>query len=135
MVTSPGLRPSTPQRSLPTAVPAPDVAQAISASVAPVLARCETLNTKVDRTHAKLAAGLRVNVNLLENIAKELAEVKDAIKSMVGNSAVLKAQNLDDTFPLKTTAEVEKYLEADPDSHLAMERSACNIIIARRNRQ
>ena len=118
-VTPKGPSAQTDSPSLP-----PTFAEALSKSVGPVLARCESLNAKVDRTHAKLAAGLRVNVNLLESIAKDLADVKEAIKSMTGNSAVLKAQDLDRTFPLKTAMEVDKYLEADPEAQMAMQRSA-----------
>ena len=99
-----------------------EVAQAITKSVAPLLSRCESLNSKVDKTHAKLAAGLRVNVNHLEAIMKDLSEVKEAIRSMTGNFAATLAHNMDQTFPLKTKVEVEQYLDSDPDAKLAMER-------------
>ncbi len=76
----------------------------------------------MDRTHAKLATGLRVNVTLLEKMGKDLAEMKEAVKALTGTSAVLKAQKLEHMFPLKTTAEVDRYLKDDPEAALAMER-------------
>ncbi len=90
--------------------------------VAPVLEKFDSLNAKIDRTHAKLASGLRVNVTMLEKMAKDLAEMKDAVKALTGTSAVLKAKKLEQTFPLKTRVDVDKYLADDPEATLAMER-------------
>ncbi len=105
-----------------TSWPTGELSVVITKSVAPILERCESLNSKVDRTHAKLASGLRVNVSLLEKMAKDISEMKEAVKALTGSTAVLKAKELDQTFPLRTKAEVAKYVDDDPEATLAMER-------------
>ncbi len=116
---SDAIRPSGTPTSGASAV---ELSQVVGKCVAPLLEKCESLNAKVDRTHAKLATGLRVNVTLLEKMGKDLAEMKEAVQALTGTSAVLRAQKLDQVFPLKTPAEVDRYLADDPDATLAMER-------------
>ncbi len=99
-----------------------DVCQTLNKYIAPLQDKFEGLNAKIDRTHAKLAGGMRVNVTLLEKMGKDISEMKEAVKSLTGSSAVLKAKKLEQTFPLKTKEDVEKYLTDDPEATLAMDR-------------
>ncbi len=86
----------------------------------PVLERCESLNVKIDRTHKKLSGGLRVNVNLLEKLANDVADIKRAITALTGTTVANQSTILETTFPLLTKADIDKYLDDDPTANNAM---------------
>ena len=121
---------SKPSSSIPsvTSVASPGAEKTCMQCLNPVLERCESLNAKIDRTHKKLAQGLRVNVNMLDKVQKDVAEIKRAITSLMCTTAASQNTTLEKVFPLKVAAEVEQYLADDPSAALALQKWARSFV-------
>ncbi len=119
---SPGTGNSPARHSSSVSMSSVDVQSGIAKAVAPLLERLHSLNAKVDRNHAKVAEGLKIAVKLMDNVTKEVGEIRSAVRSLAGSSAVSSVKHLESVFPLRSTIEVNTYLTDDPDTSLAMQK-------------
>ncbi len=114
---------SKPCSSIPT-LPSGHSSGPCDKCLGSVLERCNSLNAKIDRTHKKLAQGLRVNVNLLDKVQQDVAEIRRAITALTGTTVATNNQALENVFPLKVVAAVDQYLADDPSTTLALQKCA-----------